>query len=84
MGVRFQLYNSHLCFVNSHLSAHTENVARRNQDYKEICRRLLFEKESANNKEETLLRIFDHEYVMNIVYYKAKYNTLVHSFGSET
>ncbi|KAI9207174.1 Endonuclease/exonuclease/phosphatase [Polychytrium aggregatum] len=42
VGVRFRFYDSYLCFVNCHLAADTNQVARRNQDYAEICKRMLF------------------------------------------
>ncbi|CAG8778827.1 13964_t:CDS:2, partial [Acaulospora morrowiae] len=41
-GIRFQFYDSFLCFVNCHLAADPNGLERRNQDYMEICRRMTF------------------------------------------
>ena len=42
VGVHFNLYHSSLCFVNSHLSAHMEEVDKRNHEYKQIMERMAF------------------------------------------
>jgi phosphatidylinositol-bisphosphatase len=42
VAIRFDLCHTSVCFVNSHLAAHFEEVERRNQDYNEINNRLVF------------------------------------------
>ncbi|ORX55629.1 DNase I-like protein [Hesseltinella vesiculosa] len=45
-AVRLRLYDSYLCFVVSHLAAFTNNCERRNQDFREIAKRVLFKHQS--------------------------------------
>lgn len=42
VALRIQVRDTTLCFVNSHLAAYDEMVEKRNSDYQELCRRLLF------------------------------------------
>eukprot|EP00055_Hartaetosiga_balthica_P015944 m.98149 g.98149 ORF g.98149 m.98149 type:complete len:962 (+) comp9001_c0_seq2:161-3046(+) len=44
VALKLRVKDSSLCFVTTHLAARDENVARRNQDYEELCRRLTFDK----------------------------------------
>ena len=41
--MRFELRDTSLCFVSSHLAAHRDKVQNRNDDFAAISRRLLFE-----------------------------------------
>jgi hypothetical protein len=42
VGIRFKLYDSYFTFINSHLAAEKNQVARRNLDFEEICKRMEF------------------------------------------
>ncbi|MDP2438746.1 MAG: endonuclease/exonuclease/phosphatase family protein [archaeon] len=42
VSIRFQFHDSTFCFVNSHLSAHQDQVLRRNQDFRDISRLIQF------------------------------------------
>ena len=42
VSIRFQYHDSTFCFVNSHLSAHQDQVFRRNQDFRDISRLIQF------------------------------------------
>ncbi|KAI8826160.1 Endonuclease/exonuclease/phosphatase [Fimicolochytrium jonesii] len=41
-AIRFRFHDTYICCVNSHLAADASMVDRRNQDYQEICRRVVF------------------------------------------
>ncbi|CAH8616520.1 unnamed protein product [Heterobilharzia americana] len=43
VGIRLTIFNSSLCFVNCHLAAGEANLDRRNQDFREIVRKMIFE-----------------------------------------
>ena len=61
VAVRMNLYDTSLCFVCSHLSAHLEESDRRNQDFREINARIHFD-----NVDQFLgktLRIDQHDIV---------------------
>lgn len=55
VATRFKLYDSTFCILNSHFNAHQQNVARRNQDYRDICT-IIF-----NVPEVGPMTIFDHD-----------------------
>ena len=57
VGVHFNLYHSSLCFVNSHLSAHMEEVEKRNGEYFNIINKMIF------STSDFPYDIVHHEYV---------------------
>ncbi|OBZ82545.1 Type II inositol 1,4,5-trisphosphate 5-phosphatase [Choanephora cucurbitarum] len=42
VAVRFRFHDSYLCFVTSHLAAFTDKTEKRNQDFTELTKRLVF------------------------------------------
>jgi len=61
VGIRFNLYNSSLCFINSHLAAHQHNSAGRNSDYQNICARLAFQDAKSKIQKGSKVTLFEHE-----------------------
>lgn len=57
VGIRFNLYNSSICLINSHLAAHQHNSAGRNSDFLNICARLLF----PDGKSQKKITLYEHE-----------------------
>ncbi|OUM69912.1 hypothetical protein PIROE2DRAFT_37867, partial [Piromyces sp. E2] len=41
-GIRMMIYDSYVCFVNSHLAADSTQVQRRNEDFRDISKNLQF------------------------------------------
>lgn len=74
VAIRLMVYNSTICFVNSHLAAHTEEFERRNQDVKDINARLQF------NKFDPPLTISEHD----IVFWFGDLNYRIGDLESET
>ncbi|KAI8579196.1 hypothetical protein K450DRAFT_243208 [Umbelopsis ramanniana AG] len=42
VSVRFRLFDTYICALGSHLAAFMNQTEKRNQDYAEICKRLVF------------------------------------------
>ena len=49
VAIRIQIHNTTICFVNSHLAAHTEEIDRRNQVSIQFCCRVFFLKNQIMN-----------------------------------
>nr|CDS26211.1 inositol polyphosphate 5 phosphatase OCRL 1 [Hymenolepis microstoma] len=62
VGVHLTVYNHTICLLNCHLAAGTANCERRNQDYGEIARKMIFERRSPNESPQ-YIRINDHDQV---------------------
>eukprot|EP00727_Mastigamoeba_balamuthi_P004490 m51a1_g14039 hypothetical protein (712) ;mRNA; f:1170592-1174281 len=57
VAARFRICDSSFCVVNSHLNAHSENVLRRNQDFHDIARNILFEGDGGT------YTVYDHDFL---------------------
>jgi phosphatidylinositol-bisphosphatase len=58
VAIRLQLHDTSICFVCSHLAAHTEDVEGRNQDFRDITSRLQFELQ-----QDSLVSISEHDVI---------------------
>ncbi|KAH8873801.1 Inositol polyphosphate 5-phosphatase OCRL-1 [Schistosoma japonicum] len=66
VGIRLTIFNSSMCFINCHLAAGEANLDRRNQDFREITRKMLFEFPlNSKNMIQSSERAFisDHDYI---------------------
>ncbi|GAA50762.1 phosphatidylinositol-bisphosphatase [Clonorchis sinensis] len=65
VGLRLTIFNTALCFVNCHLAAGEANLERRNQDFQEIKRKMVFGRQSdaENPNRIDQLTIHDHDIV---------------------
>jgi hypothetical protein len=63
VGIRFNMYNSSFCFINSHLAAHQHNSVGRNSDYQNICARMAFPDAKAKLTQQKGAKstVFEHE-----------------------
>ena len=67
IGVSFLLRDTRICFVNTHLAAHRDNVKSRNSDFHEICNRMEFSSSVTDKKGNVLysekIRMMHHDAV---------------------
>eukprot|EP00808_Paulinella_micropora_P028360 g51978.t1 len=74
--VRFEIWNSSLCFINTHLAAHQNHVKQRNRDYREITKRLRF----ANAEGQKTIQCWDHDalFWLGDLNYRLNFASVVH------
>lgn len=81
VAIRFKIYDSSICFVNSHLAAHQNNTAGRNSDFHNICTRLKFTEGKSKQqydmfKHDHLIWLGDLNYRININDYALVYQRI--------
>ena len=78
IGVSMNIYDSNVCFISSHLAAHTENVEGRNLDFKNIIERSVFPSENDGfESEQNESRSVDD--VSNYFFYPFSYLLIIFS-----
>lgn len=74
VAVRMRLFDSTVCFVNTHLAAHQNNVQGRNSDFHNVCKKLQFSVRSSSSSSSSstqggeegkpsTIGIFAHDFV---------------------
>ncbi|XP_061427974.1 inositol polyphosphate 5-phosphatase OCRL-like isoform X2 [Lethenteron reissneri] len=58
VGVSLMLHGTSVCVVNSHLAAHTDGCERRNEDFRDVCARMSFQRD---DPARTLLNVSNHD-----------------------
>ncbi|XP_032828467.2 inositol polyphosphate 5-phosphatase OCRL-like [Petromyzon marinus] len=58
VGVSLMLHGTSVCVVNSHLAAHTDGCERRNEDFRDVCARMSFQRD---DPARTLLGVSNHD-----------------------
>lgn len=62
VAIRMDLYNTSLCFICSHLAAHTKNLSQRNQNYYQMMNEIKFNTKTKTTN--TPYTINDHDIVL--------------------
>lgn len=62
VGISLKLFETRLCFLCSHFNSDTDNIARRNADYKITCDQMYFR--SSDDDNSFALAIDNHDFVV--------------------
>jgi phosphatidylinositol-bisphosphatase len=57
VAIRFELYQTSMCFVNSHFAAHLSQYKKRNQNFRDISKKMIFNEIRPNKQ------IIDHDMI---------------------
>lgn len=78
--VRFGYFDSTVSIINSHLAAMTNNVARRNLDFAELCKRLVFPDKSVALDADHVFWLGDLNYRIDLPLPQVKTSIESHDF----
>ena len=63
VGIRMDIFESSVCFVNTHLPAHQSEVKKRNESFHNVYSGLKFDARDTNSFHSEIHQVIDHTHI---------------------